>query len=249
MSETQFSFARKEIKYVLPQGQYDALMEDLVQHFKLDEFGRHTINNIYYDTPDFSMIKHSLDRPVYKEKFRVRAYGDAPVKPRAFAEIKKKYRGTVYKRRIAAGMKDVFDFVENAADMTGSVDEFERSYDNPILANTDTQIRREIEELLRMYRPIPQIYLAYERRAYYGIEDKSLRVTFDENIRARRENLDFCHGSEGDRVTDDIIMEIKISDACPLWFCDILSKHGLKKASFSKIGTYYTNLWESHLLC
>lgn len=249
MSETQFSFARKEIKYILKTEQCEALLADLSEYIHLDEFGRHTINNIYYDTPDYAMIKHSLDKPAYKEKFRVRAYGDKPNPLRAFAEIKKKYLGIVYKRRISANTGEIFEFVENAANMSGSVDDFEEIYHKTIMTNTNTQIRREIEELLRMYSPIPQIYLAYERRAFYGIEDSSLRVTFDENIRARREALDFSHGSEGDRVTDDIIMEIKISDACPLWLCDIIAKHGLTKASFSKIGTYYTNILGRYRKC
>jgi hypothetical protein len=46
-----------------------------------------------------SIISRSLDKPLYKEKLRLRIYGEGPVET-VFFELKKKFKGIVYKRRI-----------------------------------------------------------------------------------------------------------------------------------------------------
>ncbi len=113
MSNT-WTAARYEKKYLLTKEQYIALKERLEDVTKKDEHGDTTICNIYYDTPDFKMIRKSLEKPVYKEKFRIRSYGVANDDSKIFAEIKKKYDGVVYKRRVSFKHKDMmksgFDF-------------------------------------------------------------------------------------------------------------------------------------------
>ena len=52
------------------------------------------------DTPDHRLIRSSLEKPVYKEKLRLRSYGVPQSDTTVFAELKKKYKGIVYKRRI-----------------------------------------------------------------------------------------------------------------------------------------------------
>ena len=97
----QYVFRRVEIKYLLNTAQYLSLLETLRAHgYGLDEFGEHTISNIYYDTLDFSLIRRSLEKPLYKEKLRLRAYGTPGDDSPSFVEIKKKFRGVVYKRRV-----------------------------------------------------------------------------------------------------------------------------------------------------
>ena len=70
-----FTFKRVEKKYLLPEDKYNRLLERLEPYMQLDEYGLHTICNIYYDTPDYDLIRTSIDKPVYKEKLRLRSYG------------------------------------------------------------------------------------------------------------------------------------------------------------------------------
>lgn len=220
-------------------------MKRLEPFMQVDDYGEYTIKNIYYDTPDFSMIKKSLDKPIYKEKFRIRAYEGENCDRDVFAEIKKKYEGIVYKRRIIGDFASIDDFVSSAALNDDSTEVFDMGLPNAFRENTNTQIRREIEELLKLYKPIPQAMIAYERIALYGKEDNELRLTFDRNIRGRRENLDIRETSTGDIITDFIVMEIKVPNSIPLWLCDILSNEGLTRGSFSKYGTFFlNNIWE-----
>ena len=72
---SQENFKRYEKKYLLEQSQYEQLREAINSKMKEDQYGVHTIGNIYYDTQSYELIRCSLDKPVYKEKFRVRSYG------------------------------------------------------------------------------------------------------------------------------------------------------------------------------
>lgn len=75
METYQENFKRYEKKYMLKTEQYKKLREELNKRMEEDQYGLHTICNIYYDTPDFQMIRQSLEKPVYKEKLRLRSYG------------------------------------------------------------------------------------------------------------------------------------------------------------------------------
>lgn len=106
MATYQDVFARYEKKYKLTLSQYAALRRWLQDRMEVDSYGLHTICNIYYDTPDFQLIRTSLEKPVYKEKLRLRSYGvpggDTPV----FVELKKKLDGVVYKRRVSLPLRE-----------------------------------------------------------------------------------------------------------------------------------------------
>ena len=97
---TQEIFKRYEKKYMLTQKQYDAVMPALERQMDTDHYGEYTISNIYFDTPDFQLVRQSIEKPEYKEKLRLRAYGKATDTSVVYAELKKKFDGVVYKRRI-----------------------------------------------------------------------------------------------------------------------------------------------------
>ena len=102
-------FQRIEVKYLLSDRQYTELLKRLENMAAIDSYGRTSILNIYFDTPDFKLIERSLEKPVYKEKLRLRTYGVASDDTNAFIEIKKKYKGVVYKRRINMPYKEAMD--------------------------------------------------------------------------------------------------------------------------------------------
>ena len=72
---TQEIFKRYEKKYMLTQKQHDALIPVLERRMKADHYGEHTISNIYFDTRDYELVRKSIEKPEYKEKLRLRAYG------------------------------------------------------------------------------------------------------------------------------------------------------------------------------
>lgn len=196
-------------------------MKDYV---RADDFGRYTICNLYYDTDDYQLIRASLEKPVYKEKLRMRSYGVPSDQDKVFVELKKKYDHVVYKRRTA--MKAV----DAAAYLHGGV-----------VPEQENQIGHEIDWFMHSYHPGPKVFIAYDRTAFAGLEAPDLRITFDTNLRWRDTELDLRAGDYGALFLspDHILMEIKIPGTAPVWLAHLLSETGVFPTSFSKYGTYY----------
>ncbi len=219
-------FKRKELKYMLSEHQYEAVLDILCGRMEQDEYGRSLICSLYFDTPDFRLIRTSMEKPRYKEKLRLRTYGIPTDGAISFAEIKKKYKGIVYKRRVMLPYTSAVSWLEG-----------ESEYPEPC------QISREIDYLKEYYSQLSAACaLFYDRTAYYSDEDEGLRVTFDENIRYRFSDLDLRHGDYGELLTGkgQYLMEIKIAGGMPVWLARGLSEAQIYPSSYSKYANAYT---------
>ena len=226
---TQLSFQRVEKKYLLTRQQYRMLRAALCDYIETDDYPKSTICNVYYDTPDYLLISRSLEKPVYKEKFRLRSYGVPEEDGKVFMEIKKKYDGVVYKRRVRTTELDAVNFMRGGPE--------------PRVSNQ--QIMNEIEWFCRAYRKLqPGMFLAYDRYAFRAKSDPDLRITFDWNIRFRTDHMELIFGDYGESLFDEdlCVMEIKIPGAAPMWLTQILSELKIYPTSFSKYGRCYQKL-------
>ncbi|MBO4914145.1 MAG: polyphosphate polymerase domain-containing protein [Oscillospiraceae bacterium] len=223
MSEIQSSFKRYEVKYMLTPEQYMAMLHGMTPYMTPDEHPRYTIGNVYYDTADHELIRTSLEKPVYKEKLRVRSYGVPGDDGAAFVEIKKKYDGVVYKRRVTMTTAEAAGWLSGGR------------------PPKESQISREIDWFMSLYHPEPAVYISYDREAYAGRENRELRVTFDRSIRYRDFDVDLRSGDRCLPITcgGNILMEIKIPGAAPVWLARLLSENNIVSTSFSKYGAYY----------
>lgn len=222
----QTVFERTEVKYLITSAQRSAMLRDMQGLMQADQFGLTTICNIYFDTPDNRVVRESIEKPLYKEKLRLRTYGVPKDDSNAFIELKKKFEGIVYKRREILPYAEAYDFLTKRK-----------------RPDKMTQILKEIDWTLDFYPGLaPAHALFYDRVAYFGCEDELLRMTLDNNLRSRTYDTDLRSGSFGDKFVDDDlnVMEIKISDSMPLWMAEILDKHRIYPGSFSKIGAAYT---------
>ena len=220
----QTVFERTETKYIITLGQRRRLLELISGYIKADEYGESTVCSLYFDTDDYRLIRSSLDKPVYKEKLRLRSYSTPKQESKVFLELKKKYSGVVYKRRETLRYREAMGYLR-----TG-------------VAPVDTQIMREIDWAMRYYKGLkPKMFIAYDRTAFYSKTDHELRITFDKNVRYRTDDLDLASGSCGERILDHdkCIMEIKALNSMPLWLVDALGALGILPGSFSKYGTAY----------
>ena len=289
-------FERKEKKYRLSAEQYEQIIPALSQKMMLDEFGETRISSLYYDTAQRSMIARSLEKPLYKEKLRIRRYepleGDAfggaatavtavvgaaaanvagtattagtaadagvaatasegnavPAATRAvydervFVEMKKKFDGITYKRRVCCSDNAAINFMAgmpyaDACLQSPLTDELAREES---LSKRSLQIIREINSCRkRNGRLYPSMIIRCDRRAYQSLNiDDDLRITFDTNLCYKDcflKNASYVNMLKN----GEVIMEVKCSGALPLWLTSALSELRIYPSSFSKYGVAY----------
>lgn len=217
------TFKRNEVKFILSEDQKEAFLKEIGHHLVADEFQKYTICNVYLDTPDSRLIRKSIEKPAYKEKMRVRSYGIADENTKVFVELKKKYEGVVYKRRVKMPYDEAKHFIVGDLCRNG-------------------QIEGEIDYFIEFYKGIkPAMYIAYEREAFKGLEDDQLRVTFDDQIMWRDKDVSLGSEIYGNPILEEgqQVLEIKCGDAMPLWLATALSNNRIYKTSFSKYGKAY----------
>ena len=215
---------RYELKYILTPEQTDYFREQLKGHMEVDKFGLTSIASLYYDTPDYLLIRTSIEKPPFKEKIRLRSYGLATDTSPVFLELKRKAYGIVYKRRVQSTIPLVKKFFDGEGDICAG-----------------GQINHEITYFRDYYRNLaPACMIIYDRTAYYQ-PDGDLRLTIDGNPRYRTEDLDLRVSMDGISLLPQgyTVLEIKVQEAMPLWLTKILSDGKIYKASFSKYGTAY----------
>lgn len=224
---------RYEVKYILNKDQLSYLRKALLEHMTVDEYGKTTISSLYYDTDDYRIIRASIEKPIFKEKMRLRSYGlsngDSPV----FLEIKRKAYHITYKRRVALQEEDAVNFIANKGYELG-----------------DDQISKEITYFRNYYKKLlPKILIIYERTAYKEI-DGDIRLTIDENPRYRTYDLNLHTSNDGMLLLPNgsAILEIKVQEQMPLWLTEILSKGQIYKTTFSKVGTAYQRINTPHAI-
>ena len=229
----QMTFKRYELKYILTRRQVKLLKDAMNAHMQLDRFGHSTIRNIYLDTDNYRLIRRSIEKPLYKEKLRLRAYGKAGTNDPVFVELKKKFESVVYKRRLTLPHRAAMDALENGL---------------PLPA--DSQIAREIAAFRDFYGPTlkPAMFLSYEREAYYPIDGTDFRLTLDENILWRTDHIDLGASCWGTSILgpDEVLMELKTPGGIPLWMTRFLTENNIRKISFSIYGTAYKQMLVAH---
>lgn len=287
-------FKRVEKKYRIGAAERAAVEAAAGGPMAVDAYGRTRITSLYLDTPERSMIAQSVEKPLYKEKLRLRAYGDAAgvalmgafgagpivrepgglplsdgeVETRVasglqvpgaalalpvFFGIKKKFKGIVYKRRLALTLPAALAFVsglpyEQACARWPLSD---AALAAAALSPTTRQIARELEAAMDRWLPlVPSMGIACDRAAWaYRPEmfqeregdelfDSELRITFDDCL----EYLD-CHRFRSPWrpiiESSESVMEIKSAGPYPPWLVDVLSAERIYSASFTKYGNAY----------
>ena len=221
-------FQRLEQKYLLDEPLYMTIRNEFSAHMTQDQYGNSQISSVYFDTPSHQLIRQSLEKPAYKEELRLRCYGTPAPQVSAFVELKKKYKGTVYKRRVEMPLQEAEAYLYRGC-----------------RPGKDCQILREVDYMRRFYGGlVPSVYIGYERLALYSLEDPNLRVTFDWNLLWRSQNLHLGADSADRPLLSEkqFLMEIKLAGAMPMWMVTLFDKYQVFPTSFSKYGTAYQKI-------
>ena len=215
---------RYELKYLLTGEQKDFLTENLQGRMRPDQFGKTSVASLYYDTPDYRLIRASVEKPEFKEKIRLRSYGPATEESPVFLELKRKAEGVVYKRRVKTTIPRANGFFAGTEDVCAG-----------------GQINREITAFRDFYETlVPACLIVYDRTAYFE-PDGDLRLTVDEAPRYRTARLRLDDGMDGIPLLGEggAILEIKVQTALPLWLAAVLGEGRIYQTGFSKYGEAY----------
>ncbi len=229
---------RGEVKYVLTEERYRKLMAIIADYIEPDLYADSHIRTLYLDTPDNTLIRRSLEKPLYKEKLRLRTYGtirnlDDP----CFMEIKKKACGTIYKRRVDMTLREAVAFCREGVYPAASLftlDEDERS--------KARQVIQEMAWMFSLYGPLhPTFTISYNRKAFKERGTDTLRITFDKDILWAKQHDSPIPGiGDKELIPGNIcVMEIKAFRSMPLWLVDALNECNIYSKSFSKAGSAF----------
>lgn len=224
----QTVFKRYELKYLMTRQQKELLLKIMAGHMELDKYGHTTIRNIYFDTDNYRLVRHSIEGPPYKEKLRVRSYSPVSGSDNVFVELKKKYKSVVYKRRLVFPLDETMDAL---------------TMHHPLPVKS--QIADEINYFCSYYKTLrPAVFLSYEREAFYSIDGSDFRVTFDENILYRDSDVSLDSEVYGSPIIEknQVLMEIKTPGGIPMWMTNFLTEQKIYKTSFSKYGAAYKDM-------
>ncbi len=221
----QTVFKRYEMKYIITHQQKQEILAAMHPYMQQDQYGRSVIRNLYYDTETYYLARHSNEKPIYKEKLRIRSYSQVSETDTVFVELKKKYDSVVYKRRMTLPQKEALAWIEEGR-----------------LPKNQTQIAQEIDYFRTFYGiNRPAVFLSYEREAYALREGGDFRVTFDENILAKTNTFSLGGSIDGEPLLDPslTLMELKASAGIPLWMTHAMTANQIYKTTFSKYGMAY----------
>ncbi|MEY8561802.1 polyphosphate polymerase domain-containing protein [Eggerthellaceae bacterium 3-80] len=270
MSDYIGVFERKEVKYVLSASQYQRFRVLMDSYMRVDDYGETRINSLYFDTPQRELIERSLDKPLYKEKLRMRWYErlaqdeldrlPAESADTVFIELKKKFKGIVYKRRLSCARKAAQAYLAK----THTYEEAVRAFPLDVYTLEDTeltarsvQIAREIDAFCTRWENLcPSMLISCNRIALTLKEqfasEENVRITFDSRL--VYQDLALSGGealSSTQRPILDptcVVMEIKVAGPYPLWLVEALDECDIRPQSFSKYGEAYKQSGKVRLL-
>lgn len=228
----EYIFKRVEKKYLLSKELKDEFLKRVGERIENDKYFFSTISNIYFDTFRNDLIINSIEKPIFKEKIRLRSYNNSTIQDEVYLEVKTKYKGIVGKRRVKLVLKDFYEYLDSGKYI-------------------DSQIMRELDYYFKYYKLKPSIFIGYDRFSYKSKDDETLRITIDSNLRSRRDNLRLDRVGDTKNYFDEdtYIMEIKTLNAMPLWLSKTLSDLSIFPVSFSKYGSIYSKEMGGNVLC
>lgn len=218
-------FRRVENKYICTAEQKKHFLTLCHKYIHKDIFYQYTVHTVYLDNDHNDFIINSMDHPAYKVKMRLRSYEDVTNESIVYLELKKKMNDIVYKSRTALTEYAALQYLNHQTELTLS-----------------DSTAYEFDYLMKYADPVPKVLLLYERECYVSDTEADVRITFDNHLRYRLNDISLNeNGSETELIPDQYLLEIKAEKRYPLWLVHVLEECHIQKQSFSKYGNVYAN--------
>jgi len=229
---------RVEFKYLVSNDLRDVIRRDLQPYVVTDALGgkkrdgEYTVRSIYYDTPQLECYDTKLDGLKVRNKFRIRGYDQPEADSLVFLEIKRKFNSFIAKHRAPLWSRDLEAFLT------------EPDVDKYILAKDSDDLRRDAQRFLYHYhrhRLVPAVLVVYDREAYQGRFDSSVRITFDKDLRraySPTPEMLYDERCLEPVMAHSFILEVKFFRcALPAFIRSIIRRYELPRMALSKYST------------
>ena len=235
--------SRYEYKYLVPNSLLGKIREEIIPFVKLDDFAKkhsdaqYTVRSIYYDSPQFSCYKEKIDGIKNRKKYRIRGYNKLSDQSITFLEIKHKNTNCISKSRAPLYYKNVSETLNSK-----KIEDFVLSFSGNGVEKKDAQKFLYYYNLKNLR---PAVLVIYDREAYHGKFDPSLRLTFDKNLRSiiyPDLNELYEESKVKSVMNNHFIFELKFYGNLPSWIRTLISKYGFNRQSLSK----YTMSLDKH---
>lgn len=250
-TKTPSILARYELKYTIPSewvAPISAFVEpycSMDYHSSVSPDGFYQVNSLYFDSPDFVLLRNRLNGLHDRFNMRVRNYGARPKAP-WFLEVKRKVGEVIHKYRARVKDIDLARTLDPATDPS----EF-------LVSPRDAANAARFRRLVHEYNTSPVVQTTYRRKAYFSVCDDYARVTFDANMRYQaRSEYDPLPVEDAFAPTDletiydegtNVVLELKCQTKyVPLWMVDLVRAFDLRRRGFSKYSAAISQVFRQH---
>jgi SPX domain protein involved in polyphosphate accumulation len=224
---------RFELKYLINEDVAQGMRDFVRSHLVLDEYSArqpslaYAIHSLYLDSSELSHYWDVINANKNRVKMRIRYYDDHPDSP-VFFEIKRRSDAAIYKERAPVRREAV------ATLLAGHLPERRHLFfDNPKhFAAMQNFCRLMEEEQVSL-----KTHVSYQREAWMGRHDNSVRVTFDRDvcsaphfepiITTRMQNPVIPWGKL-------VVLELKFTTRFPDWFLELVRIFGVMQCGVAK---------------
>jgi SPX domain protein involved in polyphosphate accumulation len=226
-------FNRKEYKYFVQWEMLEPLRKRFMQYMEYDPFARqmvdhnYTVRSVYIDTPRLLFYNEKLDGIKIRKKLRVRVYNELEPNSLAFLEIKRKIEDTIFKERLKLPLAETIHL------MNGIDIRLQDGY----ATFSEAATLEKFKYLTKRLNLKPTVLITYEREALIGIDDPSLRVTFDLNVRSYpNPQLEEIYREDDltEIASQYFILEVKFNGRMPVWIRNVIRDFKLRIQAISK---------------
>ncbi|MGH1362708.1 MAG: VTC domain-containing protein [Calditrichia bacterium] len=235
--------ARFENKYLVPKARMSELRDFLRSYINVDDFASrcvdntYTVRSIYYDTSRLRYYNEKIEGLQFRKKLRIRGYDCEQDDSVIFLEIKRKRNSLISKNRAPVYFKNLSQLLE-----TNDIETYAGLQKGK--ANSLANARKFFYHLNR-HSLKPVVKVIYDREAYFYKFNRSLRITFDKNLRGslfcKSDDL-YTEVSTNYPLPEHFILEIKGRGSYPQWLQYIIGEMAFPLKALSK----YTICIDSH---
>lgn len=226
-------FNRKEYKYFVSYELLEPLRDRFLQYMEHDDFCRdreanqYCVRSVYLDTPRLLFYHEKIEGLKVRKKLRIRVYNTLEPDTVAFLEIKRKIDNAVFKERAKIPLGESTHLLNGAY----------LNFPGPFSSFSEAATLEKFKYLVKRLNLEPKVLIAYEREALIGLDDPSLRVTFDMNIRSYPSTVieDIFREDDLSTIADQhFILEVKFNGRMPVWVRNIIRDFKLRIQAISK---------------